>query len=278
MKIKYFLSALVLLFMVRSVQAQLSSGIDYDCLIEPSVSVELGSAVRGVAREVNVKRGDTIREGDVLVELDSRVQRATVALAKARSENTAELESRRESLELAKKRLARFRGLYESKNVSQQQLEEAESQAVIAESDWQQARENKIFAELELEEASAVLALRSITSPISGVVVDRLIAPGELVSEEEPIMQLAALDPLYVEVILPASEFGTIEVDSAVLVYPESPVSGEYRGRVDIVDPVIDAASGSFGIRIELPNPDLGLPAGLGCEVDFAVNGAALKS
>ena len=156
-----------------------------------------------------------------------------------------------------------------SKIAPQQQLEEAESQAVIAESDWQQARENKIFAELELEEASAVLALRSITSPISGVVVDRLIAPGELVSEEEPIMQLAALDPLYVEVILPASEFGTIDVDSPALVYPESPVSGEYEGRVDIVDPVIDAASGSFGVRIELPNTDLNLPAGLGCEVAF---------
>jgi len=252
---------------------QAQGDVDYDCLIEPSVSVELGSAVRGVARVINVKRGDNVDEGEVLVELDSRVQRATVALAKARSENTAELASRKESLELANKRLERFRGLYESKNVSQQQLEEAESQAVIAESEWQQARENKISAELELDEATAVLALRSITSPIRGVVVDRMIAPGELVSEEEPVMKLAALDPLYVEVILPASAFGTISVDAPAIVHPEGPIEGKFRGRVDIVDAVIDAASGTFGVRIELANPDLRLPAGLGCEVDFDADG-----
>ena len=267
MNIKRLTTVAAALAVALGTQAQ--GDVDYDCLIEPSVSVELGSAVRGVARVINVKRGDNVDEGEVLVELDSRVQRATVALAKARSENTAELASRKESLELANKRLERFRGLYESKNVSQQQLEEAESQAVIAESEWQQARENKISAELELDEATAVLALRSITSPIRGVVVDRMIAPGELVSEEEPVMKLAALDPLYVEVILPASAFGTISVDAPAIVYPEEPIEGEYRGRVDIVDAVIDAASGTFGVRIELPNPDLRLPAGLGCEVDF---------
>ena len=46
-------------------------------------------------------------------------------------------------------------------------------------------------------------------------------------------------------------------------------MGGSYTGRVVIVDKVMDAASGTFGIRVELPNPSLGLPAGLKCRVRF---------
>lgn len=258
-----------LLTATGGVGAQVADDIPYDCLIEPSVSVELGSAVRGVVDNVRVRRGDKVTKGGVLVELDSRVQRATVALAKARSENTAELVSREESMKLARKLLTRFQGLYADNNVSQQQVEEAESQAVINESNWHQAQENQVLAQLELAEAQQVLAMRTIASPITGVVVERLIAPGELVNDDEPIFRLATLDPLHVEVILPASEFGKVRVGSAALVFPEGPISGEYPGRVDIVDRVVDAGSGTFGVRIVLPNPDQRLPAGLGCGVDF---------
>lgn len=252
--------------------AQVSSNANYDCLIEPSISVDLGSAVRGIATAINIERGDRVMQGDALVELDSRVEQATVALALAKSENTAELESRRESMDLAKKRLVRFRGLFESNNVSKQQLEDAESEAVIAEMNWYRARENQISAELELDEAEAILALKTITSPLSGVVVDRLVSSGELVTEDDPILRLASLDPLHVELILPASEFGQIKPGSLAKIYPEMPVGSEFIGRVDIVDALIDAASGTFGVRVELANPDYVVPAGLSCSVDFQLN------
>jgi len=252
--------------------AQVPSDTSYDCLIEPSVSVDLGSAVRGIATAINIERGDRVSQGDSLVELDSRVEQATVALALAKSENTAELKSTEESMQLAKKRLVRFRGLYESNNVSKQQLEDAESEAVIAEMNWHRARENQISAELELDEAKAVLALRTITSPVSGVVVERLISSGELVTEDDPVLRLASLNPLHVELILPASEFGKVRPDSVAKVYPEMPAGTEFVGRVDIVDALIDAASGTFGVRVALPNPDYIVPAGLSCHVDFQAN------
>ena len=88
--------------------AQVPSNASYDCLIEPSISVDLGSAVRGIATSINIERGDQVSLGDPLVELDSRVEQATVALALAKSENTAELQSRKESMDLAQKRLVRF--------------------------------------------------------------------------------------------------------------------------------------------------------------------------
>jgi RND family efflux transporter MFP subunit len=260
--------AIVLLSPLTS-QAQISENSNYDCLIEPSKTIELGSSIRGVADEVLVRRGDAVNKGDVLVRLESAVQKAAVELARTRSKNTAELVSAKESMKLAKKLLTRFEGLYIDKNISQQQLEEAESQAAIAESNWEEARENKVLAELNLDQAQAVLSMRTIRSPIAGIVVDRMIEPGELVTEDQFIMKLANLDPLHVEVILPSTAFGQIESGSVATVMPEEPIGGSFEGHVDIVDSIIDAASGTFRVRVVLPNPEGKLPAGLSCNIDF---------
>ena len=242
----------------------------YDCLIEPSMSVELGSSIRGVAQEILVRRGDVVKKGDTLVRLESGVQRAAVALARARSENTAELSSRKESMNLANKLRARMENLYRDNNVSHQLLEESQSQAVIAKSNWDQARENDLLAELELKQATEILSLRTITSPISGMVVERMISPGELITEDQPIMSLVSIDPLYVEVIIPAEEFNVVHRGSTATVIPSQPIGGRYEGEVTVVDSIIDAASGTYGVRVELANPDNQLPAGLSCMVEFA--------
>ena len=52
-------------------------------------------------------------------------------------------------------------------------------------------------------------------------------------------------------------------------VAPEAPLSGSYMAKVKIVDSVVDASSGMFGVRLELPNPDHKLPGGLRCTVSF---------
>ena len=241
----------------------------YDCLIEPSMSVEVGSSIRGVAEDVLVKRGDRVKRGDTLVKLESGVQIAAVELAAARSASTAEIDSRSQSLELASSALTRLEELYKDKNVSRQMLDEASSERAIADSNLRRARENRLIAELELKQASEILDLRTIRSSIDGVVVERFISPGELVTEDRPVVSLATIDPLYVEVILPASEFGLVQQGGRALVRPGDPVGGEFEGEVTIVDNIIDAASGTFGVRIELANEAGDLPAGLNCRVDF---------
>jgi hypothetical protein len=60
-----------------------------------------------------------------------------------------------------------------------------------------------------------------------------------------------------------------VDVGMQAEVMPESPVGGVYEARVTVVDRVIDAASGMFGVRLELPNPSYHLPAGLKCQVHF---------
>ena len=109
---------------------------------------------------------------------------------------------------------------------------------------------------------------RIIRSPVSGVVVERLMSPGERV-EEETILKIAQIDPLRVEVILPSSAFGRVKVGMRAAVVPEFPSDTVHVAPVTIVDRVVDAASGTFGVRLELPNPDHEIPVGLHCQVRF---------
>jgi membrane fusion protein (multidrug efflux system) len=73
-----------------------------------------------------------------------------------------------------------------------------------------------------------------------------------------------------VEVIVPVEFFGRITMGMRAEVKPEFPDPRTYSADVIIVDKIIDAASGTFGVRLELPNPGNHLPAGLKCKVVFA--------
>lgn len=128
---------------------------------------------------------------------------------------------------------------------------------------------NKHLASLELQRTNAEIALRTIRSPISGVVVERFMHPGEF-TKQERMFKLAQLDPLRVEVFAPVALHGKMTVGMQAHVRPEAPVNGVYNAKVTVVDRVIDAASGTFGVRLQLPNSEYKLPAGLKCTIRFA--------
>ena len=127
---------------------------------------------------------------------------------------------------------------------------------------------NRRLADLELQRTAAEVALRTIKSPVNGVVVERFMHPGEF-PKQEKILKLAQIDPLRVEVYAPVAMLGKVAVGMTAFVKPESPVTGEYAAKVMVVDRVVDAASGTFGVRLELPNHHLKLPAGLKCTIRF---------
>lgn len=125
---------------------------------------------------------------------------------------------------------------------------------------------NRRLAELELQRTNAEVSLRTVRSPINGVVMERFLSPGEF-PKQEKILKLAQIDPLRVEVYAPVSLLGKVTVGMEAHVKMEDPIGGPHKAKVTIVDRVVDAASGTFGIRLELPNPDLRLPAGVKCTV-----------
>ena len=101
--------------------------------------------------------------------------------------------------------------------------------------------------------------------------MERFLSPGELV-KQAPIMKLARLDPLIVEVLAPVSWLGKITAGMEGDVRLEWASPDLHRARVTVVNPVINSASGTFEVLLELPNPDYKIPAGLSCTVRFAVH------
>ena len=241
---------------------------DQDCVIEPNTVVDLASAVEGIVQTLAVARGDVVERNQVLVTLDSGVERAAVDYARARAEASAQVRAGEVNASFAQRRAGRVGVLYEQKVVSSDQMDEATTQTRLTRAQAEQAAENQTLAQLELRQAQENLARHIIRSPIRGVVVQDYLSPGESV-KDKPILRLAEIDPLRVEVIVPVAFFGAIQPGQSATVRPEAPREGSLQAKVTIVDRVADAASGTFRVRLSLPNSDYSVPSGLKCRVQF---------
>ena len=238
------------------------------CLIEPFRVSDVGSPIIGVIETVAVERGEHVRAGQVLATLRADVERQSLAVAQSKAQAMGELRAAEANADLARQKFARARDLADKQFISSQALEQARAEAMVAENRLAQAREQRDVYAREHELAQAQLGQRTIRSPIAGVVVERYLSPGERV-EEKPIYRIATVNPLRVEVVLPATAYASVRQGMNVTVMPEFPGAGPRQARVTLVDRVIDGASNTFRVRMELPNADMSLPAGLRCKVDL---------
>lgn len=212
-----------------------------NCLMTPWRTVDVSASVAGILEKVAVDRGDVVEEGQLLASLQQDVEKAKLELAQTR-------------LNFAQRKLNRLKELRSKNFVSEQEVDQLKTEMQVV--------------RLETAEAREHLRLRSIKSPIDGVVTLRHLDEGEL-TKDTPVVTLVQLDPLRVEILLEASQLPYIETGMQAQISPHAPASGTYPAKVIAVDRVIDAASGTFGAVLELPNKGKKLPAGLSCEVSF---------
>ena len=239
------------------------------CLIGPERIADIGSPVVGVIQAMHVDNGTVVRAGQALVVLRSDVESANVQAAHARAGIDADVRAAEANLELARQRYARAQELQDQGFVSSQATDQARAEHDVAAQKLEQARGQKLVSARELGVVQAQLGQRTVRSPFNGVVTERFINVGERV-EEKPMLRLAMLDPLRVELVLPASRYGTVGLQDQVSVIPDLPGAAPVTARVTHVDKVIDAASNTFRVRLNLPNPGHKLPAGARCRVDLA--------
>ena len=238
------------------------------CVITPYDEISIGTPVEGLIQTVPVDRGDWVTKGQVIVTLESSLEEATVALAKAKAEAEAVLKSSQVKIGFSSRKLERALDLFKTNSIAQHEVDEAQTEKALAEMSHREASENKRLAELELNRTTAALQLHTIRSPINGVVVDRLLSPGEL-ARQTPVMKLAQINPLRVEVFAPISLLGKLKIGMRADVRPEGKGQPVYQAKIVVVNKVVDSASGTFGIRLEMPNPNNAISAGLACTVEF---------
>ena len=209
------------------------------CLLEPSKRVAISSPVAGVIDEIPLERGSVVEQGQLLFRLRSEVQTAAVDLARVK-------------VGFAERTSQRNAELFEDDLLSSYERDEIETEHLLA--------------EMELKVAVEELNMRTVSSPATGVVVDKYSDVGEYVSTD-PVLEIAALDPLHAEVLLPYERFREFSVGDEMTIVLAAPLAGSYKATISIIDPVIDSGSGTFRLRLEVPNQGFSIPAGVTCQL-----------
>jgi len=271
-----FRSCLSIAVAVGTCLPAFSGAAEFDCVVQPRQVIEVRSPIEGLLERIMVDRGATVSKGQTLAYVDSSVERALAEGAKYRSEMDGASKAGQGRVELSTRKLNRAQELVRQQFLSQQAQDDALSERQIADAELQEAKDNRRLAQLEHQRLLKLIQLKTVRSPINGVVMERVLNVGELAEAgvgRRPILRLAEIDTLYVEALLPAMAYGQIKVGLVGEVTPTTSDNRIERATVKVVDRVLDAGSGTFGVRLELPNHDARLLAGVRCKVNFpAVN------
>ena len=237
------------------------------CIVKPKRVIQLGSPVFGVVGGVFVDRAQIVKRGDLLAKLDTTVDEAQVALDHFRASNTTQIDAAKTDLAWNTRELERRQRLAGNLFSKANEIDEMTTRIIQnriairkAEADLQQAK-------MEAARSDAQLAIKMLRSPIDGVVTEVKLSPGEFVYEQTPIMTLAEVDPLIVDLVIPAERYRFVQLDLIGQVQLSAPVNATVSARVDAIDPVFDASSDTFRVRLALPNPGNAIPAGTRCSV-----------
>ncbi len=244
-----------------------------DCVLEPASRVTITSSVDGVIREISVQRGDMVDVGDLLYRLDSEIEELQLELSRAKAGTDLDLRAQQTRLELRKREFERVETLANRNVAAGAALDDAAIELALTVLALEQAEFDRKLAAIEVRQAQALLERRSIKSPVSGLVVAVDATAGEYAAEQTTIMEIIETDPVNVEVFAPGTLFGRIAKGDSYSVTLNAPLQGTYSGTVAIVDGFLDAASGTFGVRLEIANPDGAVPTGARCQIDFLAKG-----
>ncbi len=238
-----------------------------DCIVDAHSVARLGAAAEGVITRMPVERGHRFAAGDLLVVLESSEEEVRLELARLRAASDVTVRAAEQRAQIAEERSARLASLRAREIASLSALEEAQVEANRARLEAEEARLAKAIDHLEVRAAEAALARKRVLGASEGVVTATLMSEGELYNGQSPMLEVARIDPLHVETFLPVSRRPEIALGAR---YPIVLETGEtVDGVISVVDPVLDAATGTFGVRLTVPNPDGAILAGQSCAVSF---------
>ncbi|MCA9051000.1 MAG: efflux RND transporter periplasmic adaptor subunit [Planctomycetaceae bacterium] len=221
---------------------------------EPYADIRVAAAEMGTLAHVAVQEGDHVRSGDLLANLDEGVLQASLEVARAGMSAEGELKSAQTQLDLRNTELRKLKELFDRNHASQQELDRVTGEVRLAEARLQSVREDLEVRRLEFARIQAQLNQRRIVSPIDGVVTDLLKDSGEFVSPSDPVVaRVVQLDPLLVVFSVPAARRSEIVRGQAVAMKIGE---ADGAGLVEFVSPTVDPSSGTFRVKIRLPNPD----------------------
>jgi membrane fusion protein (multidrug efflux system) len=197
-----------------------------------TVSADLPGTVERIAFE----SGRSVRAGDVLVELDTRQERAQLAAVEAQRE-------------LAVLNFDRMKGLLEEQ--------------VISRAEYDRAMAEQKQTSGQAGEIRAAIARKTIRAPFGGILGIRQVNLGQYLAPGDPVVLLQSLNPIYVNFGVPQQDAGQLRMGRAVRVTADEAADVELIGRVTAIDAAVDEATRNVQVQATLPNPDGTLRPGM---------------
>ncbi|HEY1273071.1 MAG TPA: efflux RND transporter periplasmic adaptor subunit [Terriglobales bacterium] len=214
--------------------------------MEAVQGVMVSADLAGTVARINFESGQRVQKGDVLVELDTRQERAQLAA----------LEAQRD---LAKANYARMQGLV--------------NEGVISRAEYDQATAQQKSTEANVNEIRATIERKTVRAPFSGILGIRKVNLGQYMAGGNPIVQLQALNPIYLDFGVPQETGNKVRVGRTIRVTTEDVAGQVFTGRVTAIDSVIDEATRNVQVQATLSNPEGRLKPGMYVQVELGIGG-----
>jgi membrane fusion protein (multidrug efflux system) len=228
---------------VTTVEAKLQpwpSNLEAIGTVQAVRGVTVSADLPGVVEAILFESGQPVREGEVLVRLDARQERAQLAAAEAQRD-------------LSAVNLERVRGLV--------------AQGIVAQAELDRASAEHKQADARVGEIRATIERKMIRAPFSGVLGIRQVDLGQYLAGGAPIVPLQSLDPLHVDFSVPQQQVGRMRPGGEVEVSVDGVPDAAARGRVTALDSVIDEATRNVRVQATIANPDARLRPGMFVQV-----------
>jgi RND family efflux transporter MFP subunit len=239
--------------------------------VRARTSSVISAKLMGYVREVKVQAGDRVREGQLLVTLDTRdldvsSRRAEAAREEVRSgvpESDSAVAAAQANLVLAQVTFGRMRDLFQKTSISDQEFDEASAKLKAAQAAYEMAQARRLQLNSKLaqvdQEVRATEVTRSyadVLAPFAGVVVSKSVDPGSLALPGAPLFTVEREGAYRLEASVEESRLATIRIGQPVSVTLDGvdrTADGAMDARVSEIVPAVDAASRAYTVKIDLP-------------------------
>lgn len=243
-------------------QGQVREEIQITGALRPKEQVDVTAKVTGRVENVRVNIGDRVRRGDLLAELEDleiqqQVRRATASQEVVR----ATLQQRRAELANAQADLERSRQLMEGGLIPRQEYESKQTSFRVVQAQVQLTQAQGEQAQAELNELRIRFEQMKIVSPIDGLIAERFVDIGAVISPATPLVRVVNLSTLITRANVPEREVSKLRLGNRAQVVVDAFGDTLYEGKVSRISPVMDAATRTALVEVEIPNRDGNLRA-----------------
>lgn len=275
-------------------------------VIDANEKALITSKISAKVADISVEVGSKVKKGDLLITLDTKDIEAQVAQAEAgvstaqanllkmeagaRPEQISQAQSALDSAQIsytnAKNNFDRNQQLLSAGVISQAQFETAQTQLAAAQAQFNSAQDSlNILTQGETQEslnvvraqvaqsqaaldlAKTQLANGTIVSPVSGTVSVKSINVGELASPGVTLLSIVNSDSLVINASLPEELIGDVKVGQEVAVKVSELNDQEFKGKVSVIDPVVDSRNKSVLVKVDIDNSNSLLRPGMLAEI-----------